>query len=234
MTRIAPSLGRTLAATLGFLALCLSGSAHAITAGQVETFEDGSTGGWFTGAASPVPVENVADGGPGGIGDNFLLVRSSGGAGAGSRLVVMNDADWIGDLLAAGVTGVRLDARNLGDTDIELRLRVESLAGAAMSIEAASLPVGSGWTTLELSLRPEAISAPGADAGSILAAATLLRLYHGTSASFPGPASVAILGIDNVTAVPEPDGRWLSAAGLCVLAAFVSGRRTRAATRPSL
>lgn len=218
-------------AALGALALGLAGPAQAISVGAVQTFEDGSTGGWFTGAASSLPVKNVDSGGPQGAGDAYLLAQSAGGSGAGSRLVVMNDGDWTGDLAGAGVTGLRLDVRNFGDSDIVLRVRLEGATGAALSSAGVTLPSASGWTTVELSLEAADLVASGGDVGSILSDVALVRLFHGPTASFPGPASVASLGIDNVTAVPEPDGRWLSAAGLCVLAGFLGTRRRTAATR---
>lgn len=223
--------GAGFAAALCALTLGLSGPVHAITVGAVQTFEDGSTGGWFTGAASPLPVENVDSGGPQGAGDGYLLAGSAGGVGAGSRLVVMNDGDWTGDFLGAGVTGMRLDVRNFGASDIVLRLRLESGAGAALSSAGVTLPSASGWTTVELSLDASDLVPSGGDLGSILSGVTLVRLFHGPAASFPGPASLASLGIDNVTAVPEPDGRWLSAAGLCMLAGFLGNRRRTVASR---
>ncbi len=44
-----------------------------------------------------------------------------------------------------------------------------------------------------------------------------LRLFHGSSASFPGEAIAATLGLDNVTAVPEPAAAWLLLPGLAAL-----------------
>ena len=52
-----------------------------------------------------------------------------------------------------------------------------------------------------------------------------LRLFHGSSAAFPGEAIAAVLGLDNITAVPEPTAAWLLAPGLAVLL----GLRRRAA-----
>jgi len=66
-------------------------------------------------------------GGQGGPGDRYLLLQSLGGQGPGSRLSVGNlDPPWTGDYAAAGVTVIRLDAINLGQTDLYLRFGFEA------------------------------------------------------------------------------------------------------------
>ena len=79
---------------------------------------------------------------------------------------------------------------------------------------AALLPAGSGWTHASFSLDAAAlIGSPAV----VLAGVQQLRLFHGISASFPGEAIVATLGVDNVTAVPEPAAAWLLLPGLAAL-----------------
>src|SRR5215204_1078583 len=62
----------------------------AVTIGQVDTFADGTTMGWFVPGMSPNPPINEPTGGPAGVGDGFLQLRSSGLEGPGGRLAVLN------------------------------------------------------------------------------------------------------------------------------------------------
>jgi len=64
----------------------------------------------------------VPDGGPGGAGDNYLQLTSNGSDGSGGRLVAINVSQWAGDYVALGVTGISASLRNLGATDLSLRL----------------------------------------------------------------------------------------------------------------
>ena len=102
--------------------LFLVGSAHAITVGQIDDFETGTTMGWREGSQSPNPPVNVADGGPVGAGDNYLQNESSGVGQAGSRQAMFNDEQWSGNYLAAGVTGIQAQMANFGDSTLSMRI----------------------------------------------------------------------------------------------------------------
>ncbi|MEO6435672.1 MAG: hypothetical protein ABIP55_07905, partial [Tepidisphaeraceae bacterium] len=67
----------------------------AISAGQVDTFQDGTLAGWKNGGAQPAPT-NVANGGPAGANDRFLQFTST------NRLAVFNETTWSGNFNAAG------------------------------------------------------------------------------------------------------------------------------------
>ena len=57
-----------------------------VTAGQVDTFEGGTTQGWVVGDPShPAPPTNIATGGPAGAGDNYLQLTAVGGGAAAER-----------------------------------------------------------------------------------------------------------------------------------------------------
>jgi hypothetical protein len=204
--------GVALAAMLVFPCLM-----HAVTLGQLDDFEDGTTQNWvinLLGMGSPPPdtlPANVPDGGPGGAGDNFLRLTSAGGDGAGSRLVgIQFQHQWAGNYTAAGVSGIAMDVNNLGTTDLNLRLLIGDPIDAPPENEGISaipifVPAGSGWRHIVFPLTPSALTATTGSVVTALMNATELRIYNAE----PGgpPARVAAqLGIDNITAtaIPEP------------------------------
>ncbi|MBN8511178.1 MAG: hypothetical protein J0L57_21530, partial [Burkholderiales bacterium] len=142
------------------LSFGLSVPSQAVTRGQVDTFESGTTEGWvinLLGIGNPPPEalpQNIADGGPAGSGDNFLRLTALGGGGAGSRLTAANAfGAWAGDYASAGVTGIRVDLRNPGTTDLVLRLVFENPTGGpptdlAVSTAGITLAAGGGWTSV--------------------------------------------------------------------------------------
>jgi hypothetical protein len=228
------------------VALCLlrPAAAPALTLGQVDTFEDGTTQNWIVnllamGGAVPAPV-NVVDGGPQGAGDNYLRLTAVGGDGPGSRLSVINLAQWAGDYSAAGVTAITMDLNNLGATDLSLRLFLGNPLGGPPTDQAITdavlLPAQGGWTQAEFALDPISLTVLAGDLATLLASVTELRLIHNPDATFPPPPVVAVLGVDNIAApVPEPSSLTLMLLGLGFAGgAALRGRRRRAqrATAP--
>lgn len=167
-----------------------------------DHFQDGTTQGWTSGSPNPHPPVNMPDGGPAGAGDRFLLVTSTGGSGAGSRLVTFNGTQWSGDYVAAGITVISMHLNNLGSADLTMRLWLEGPGGNFVTSAAVTVPAGSGWQTAVFSVEPDDLVGDGAEA--TLQAVRLLRLFHSPAPGFPGPALVAQLGVDNVTAAPTP------------------------------
>ena len=217
------------------LAICLfaltafSTSALAIPI-TPDTFEDGTTMGWGVPGPSPNPPFNAANGGPTGVGDAFLHLIANGNPGPGGRLAVINDSEWQGDYLAAGVTTIRMDVNNFTNTDLVLRLlfgNFPDLPGPPIDIAVTSIgvavPGGSGWISVEFDL--SSLTTLLGSAAGALANVDELRIFHNPEADFPGPgvgipALVAELGVDNieaVAAVPEPaTGVLLLLAGAAV------------------
>ncbi len=213
--------GRWVAWTLAAAAF----PATAITPGMVDSFEAGASAGWAAGDASLYPPRVVATGGPAGAGDGYLALQSAGGFGPSSRLAVIAGPQWAGDYLAAGITRITMDLKNLGGTALDLRLWLGGPAGAsALSRDAVALPAGSGWTRVGFALDAGALNG---QVPATLAGVGQLRLYHAAAAVFPGEAIVAALGVDNVSAVPEPGARWLMLPGLGAVIARLSRRRRR-------
>ena len=217
---------RWLNPTLAVATALASTTAGALTLGMSDSFDDGSAAGWAYGAASPGGPTVLDSGGPGGAADGYLQLVATGGTGPGSRLTVIAGPQWTGDYLASGVGALRFSLNNQGATDLNLRLWLAGAAGASvLSSQPLLLPAGSGWTTAEFSLAPAALSGP---ALAVLAGVQQLRLFHGVDASFPGQAISATLGLDRVTAVPEPGPLWLWLSGLCALLQLRRRRPARA------
>lgn len=188
--------------------------AHAAVVGQADTFEDGTTQGWSVGAQHPAPPTNAL-GGPGGAGDNYLrLASGSTSGGPGTRLAVTNDDQWAGNYTAAGIGAITMNLRNEGAIDLSLRLVFEDPAGGApqnvaYSTAAVFLPAGSGWTSASFPIDAASLTPGLGTVNAALAGATLVRLYHSPALNFPNPTNpipviTAALGVDNITAVPEP------------------------------
>jgi hypothetical protein len=203
---------------------------YAVTIGQVDNFEDGTTQNWvinLLGMGSPPPSTlpvNVPTGGPAGAGDNYLRLTSTGSDGAGGRLVgIQYQHQWAGNYLAAGITAIRMDVQNFGQTDLYLRLLFADPLNGPPQNEAVSttpvfLPVGSGWRSVTF---PVGTSFLTPDVGSVAAAltnATEFRIYNNAGLGLPSRVAGS-LGVDNITAtvIPEPATWTLFGAALVLL-----------------
>ena len=216
------------------LALCLMQvpCASAALIGQVDNFEDGTTQGWVVGlglgASHPSPPINVATGGPLGADDNYLRLTAVGGAGAGNRLTVINIDQWSGDYTAAGISAISMDLRNLGTTDLNIRLYVEDPIGGPPTDAAVTgpvlLPSGGDWTHAEFLIDSFSLTGLQGNVDTLLTNVTSLRIFHSPLAVFPGPPIIAQLGVDNITAVPEPCSECLWSLGLG-LAGYLAWRK---------
>jgi hypothetical protein len=198
-----------IAALLCALGTGASRSVQAVALGQVDDFEDGTTENWRSGVGTPPnpnPPVNVADGGPLGSGDAYMLVRSNGTAFSGGKLTVINSLQWSGNYTAAGVTRVSADLNNLGATNLSLRLLVmrELLQGGqTFTTAAVPVPAGSGWIRGSWDVSPSALiplNLPPGDPAVALTQVGELRIFHNPSALFPGPSIVASVGVDNIRA----------------------------------
>ena len=210
---------------LGFVLLAAAAAAFPPVAGAIpilpDTFEDLTTDNWFAGGLGmgqtpPTPPSVVPAGGPQGQDDAYLRVTSEGGSGPGSKLVAINVAQWTGNLTV--IPGIWIDLVNLGPNPLSIRLLAENPKGGPPTDEAIStnpvvLEPGSGWTTAFFSTNPTDFTALAGSATTALSDATLLRIVHSTAAADPDPVA-GVLGIDNITAVPEASTSLLMLTGL--------------------
>ncbi len=219
------------------LCLLLSGTARAITVGQIDNFEDGTLQGWRMGISSVTDsyMTNFADGGPVGVGDSYLEVTADSTVPfGGSRLTFFNKLQWTGDYTAAGITAIAMDLKNISSSEIlNLRLAINggfglsnNMTGGVFATAASiSLDSGSGWTRAVFSLLPEdlvSVSSPGGhttgnDVQATLANVLELRLLNSAAPDWNGLPVTATLGIDNIHKVPLPQALALFASGLVVL-----------------
>ncbi len=198
------------------MALTLHGPsvASAITIGQVDDFEDGTTQAWSHGIFSPNPPSNVASGGPLGAGDNYLRVISTGQPGAGGRMVVFNQAQWTGDYVAAGVTAIQMMAANFGGTTLHLRIAIEGAATQYGSTNAVPLPADGLWHPVTFFLGAAEMSLIGGTAtlNQALSAVGTLRIVSQQSGpAWQGDIVAGSLGLDVISAsarsgVGQPQG----------------------------
>ncbi len=207
------------------------GYAFAISPGFVETFASG-LGGWQKGQVNPTYLSTVSAGGPAGAGDAYMQSVADGGGSFG-KLTVFNAQEWSTDFLADGVTGIRMDLLNDGATPLAIRIGLRDGGGAGyISATPFSLPAGSGWQTAAFPISEAgmtAVGSPGSFTSFLAAGGFQFRILNasGTS-SLNGDTVVSTLGIDNITAVPEPSCLLLvsSLAALGLRARSVaSGRR---------
>lgn len=199
----------------------------AIAPGQSDDFEGGTTLGWSVGPVSAVPPEVITSDGPGGSTDAYLLLRATGVQGPGGRLVAFNAGSWAGDYLEAGVSAITMQVRNLGTSDLALRLILEGgTFETVATLEAVSLPAGSGWMDVTFSLAPAALG--GGNFQNVMGDVTALNLVHSpgfVTARSQTPNVAAVLGVDNVTAVPEPRMAVLTGVGVAALLLRFARRR---------
>jgi len=176
---------------------------RAVEANQWDNFSDSTTQGWISGGPNPNPPINISGGGPNGDDDYFLQVTSTGGSGPGSMFITFNNSQWTGNYIAAGVTVISMHVNNFGTTDLLLRLAFVGSGGNFWTINAEPIPANSGWVTANFSIQPMDL-AGGNNVNNTLNNVTQLRLLHSVTGGYQGDPIVAQLGIDNITAAPQP------------------------------
>ncbi len=208
----------------------LASQAKAVSSGQLDDFQNGTTANWENGGVgNAVAVTNVSTGGPAGAGDRYIRLTAD-GSGAGGKLTAFNRDQWLGDYNAAGVTSIEVDLRNESTVTLSIRMAFKTGPGsggvAGFLTRAVILAPGSGWQHVSFSLAPAnltAINNPGSWANFFIGEVRFIHEVNATNLS--GDNVVGQLGIDNVRAVPEPATAALLAAAALVGAAAAAYRR---------
>lgn len=221
---------RALALLVAFLLLVVTGSRGAIILpGQVANFQDGTTQGWVTGPIAPAP-SNIATGGPAGAGDRYLQITSD-----GNHLAVFNPNQWAGDYQTAGVMDIGVDFRNPNPNTLaniaDMRIVLFGPSGSRWSsTNFLTVAPDSLWHHYTFSLRQSDLTqvvVGDTYAGTITAVDRLMfRHDNGVTPNQGGTFYNGSLGIDNVTALPEPAG-LLSMIGMVGVGALRRHRRHR-------
>ncbi|MEP4079058.1 hypothetical protein [Haloferula sp.] len=191
----------------------------AVSAGLINDFEDGTLQGW-TGGAAPT---NIPSGGPAGAADNFLQI------GGGTNFATINMGPDFAGAFDPSLTSYQVDlmrpATDPDALDMRLVLFGPFTVNRWTSTVAQSIPNDGIWRTYLFStLEADLTQVQGSDSYSTLVANVGGVMFrHDPDPPEPGgiPAS-GTLGIDNITAVPEPSlVAWL------VLPALLFGSRRR-------
>ena len=188
-------------------ALCIAAGSSAITLGQVDTFEDGTTMGW--GHPQTHQPENISTGGPRGVDDNYL--RFAGGlVGWPQHLAMFNQTQWVGDWIAAGVTVVEAHVKNEGPDTVNLRAvwHGQQLSRWTSTV-AVSVPPDNKWYKVAFPCRESDLTnalITGETYAQAMSNVERFMIRHdaGSPSSGGSPVTAAI-GIDNVEASNKAD-----------------------------
>lgn len=194
--------------------LTVSSASAAIILEQLDDFEDGTLMGWGSGGPNPNPPIWTPGPGSTGFDDAFVVITGNGESGSGGNLVVFNSSQWAGDYIAAGVNAISLSVQNYSLEPVQIGLRVEGPGGNFTSVLPIEIPADSFWDTITLALTADSL-AGGADLSATLSNVTRLRIQDPR-----GPIAGSI-GVDNITALPEPGALGM----LALLSAFGARRR---------
>ena len=195
----------------------VSSHAQAVMLHQIDVFDAGSTADWQVGGdpSRTRGPDNVPGGGPAGPDDGFLRYTTD-ATNTGGRFLVINSAQWAGNYIDAGVTGISVSAKNLGQAELQMRLLLEGPGGAYFSLDAAPLAVDGDWQSVFFPISPSSLGG-GDNLAGTLVAVRQIRLFHNPTASFPGPVLQASIGLDDIQAVPEPTGLLLGSVFFAIM-----------------
>ena len=205
------------------LSLALAEPAAAIALPQVDDFQNGTLQAWG-GGSSPT---NIPNGGPAGSGDRYLQITAFNG-----NLGARNVTQWTGNYTAAGVARINFHLNNTGPNPLALRITLFGAGGNFTTTNETVLPPSSGWVSVEFALDNASLTQTqgfGTLADTLAAVDTLLIRHDPDPLSPSGEQNpvTGTLGIDNITALPEPGSRLMLLAGIAALGLIYRFERYR-------
>ena len=197
------------------LASMLSRVAGAVTIGQRDSFETPGVAGWSVGSPEhPSPPQWVPNGGVTGTYDSYIRVEGAGGVAdpgerePGSKPNVFNASQWAGDYLTAGVTGIELYVRYLGQGPeiMHLRIGLQGPDDFVWSLDTQAIEPGTPHPWQHTVFRIDPAHLGGGDPAAVLGNVEKLWLYHAPvgATTSDSPKLDVRIGYDNIHAVPEP------------------------------
>ena len=170
------------------------------TVGQLDDF-DGTLHSWFEPGASPNPPVLAPNQGPAGAGDTCMEDASSGGGGAGSRMVVRNVSQWTGNFLSNGINYIKFDAR-AEVADLDFRIAMDGGGGRISSNNFVTGTAGGGWVSVVIPINVgNFTTVGGSDVATTLDDANEMRILSNPNPSYIGENINAVMYIDNIEAV---------------------------------
>jgi hypothetical protein len=131
-----------------------------------------------------------------------MRVTSSGTGSAGSKLVIINNKQWKGNYISAGIGNIHIFIKNEGSSALQMRIVILSATGSCSSVNPISVPISSGWIAVNFPVSATALT--GGTVNTILTNVTEIRLLHRSTPGTTGDPISAQLGIDNITATSTP------------------------------
>ena len=188
--------------TLSFL-VCFSlliGHAQ-ISADYIDDFENGTVQNWSDGGNTSNPPANINTGGPNGPNDNFLQDVSSGGNGAGSKMIMFNDQQWTGNFTNQGIIAIKFQARALTNS-LNMRVAFDGAGGRICTTNAVQILSGGAWQEFIIPISSSDFTtvSGGTNIAQTLADVSDMRILSNGSPSWQGESIVATLQIDNIQA----------------------------------
>jgi len=195
-----------------WIGLCASTVEGTIVFGQRDTFVDSNGNpdvmGWIRGVNAITLPSVVPTGGPDGGTDPYLQNTSTGTTGSNSRMSMFNQDQWTGDYLDAGVTLITADMADFGTTPLYMRLAIEDDFGTEWgSTNSAFLPADGKWHSLSFDMTASGLTLLQGTAplSHSLANVGILRMVSNQEGpNFRGDILLGVMGVDNITALPEP------------------------------
>ncbi len=184
------------------------GASAQIVFNQLDDFQNMTVHDWSEGANTPNPPTNISSGGPNGASDAYMQNISTGGFGAGAKMIMFNTVQWTGNYVTAGVNRITAHMANFGSTPLHMRVAIQSATGTVYgSTTAQLLPADGQWYVVTFNLTASNMSLiQGAETlNQTLQNVIQLRILSAQlGPSFTGDAIVGTLGVDNIRATTAP------------------------------